>query len=449
MIHKLSEMLGIRIDELKIITILLLHIPLGYMYRLMPVRKNTTFEKRDILKRKIYGFIIGLISLLWILKAFEIMLAFFSYAIFYFLSFKCKNRKITFYINFINFFLLLLSHIHRMVYFYNENLYNINFLLMQSVPKQMYFNLYIFSMYFTRNRTLEKRREMISEKDEEIIDTEIPSFLDYICYLINFVGFIGPTSSYKEYKHFIHNTFKEEKIKKKQISEKLITLIIILTIYITSLKLWDFNYIKTQNFSNLFFPLKILFIYVQAIFERVRYYVAFILAEFSISTGNIKSSQNGYKNYSRNLKIPKIELSFSVRERVASWNIGTAKWLKEIIYLQILEIYKCSKSSANLFTFCVSAFWHGFYPSYYLGFFLANVASQIEQICYRDERLWFVPAIFASFVLDFAGVLFKVIEVRELGVVLRRTWSVLVVCLGGYFLLRTFGRRTRRKKKIE
>ena len=147
MLPKIAALLSIREDETKIMITLLLHIPLAYAYRLMPVRKNTKYFTHDILKRKLYGFIIGLFSLLWILKKREVFLSFISFAIFYYISFYCKNRKITFYINFINFALLLLSHIHRMIFHYNENIYNISFLLMQSVPKQMYFNLYVFSIF--------------------------------------------------------------------------------------------------------------------------------------------------------------------------------------------------------------------------------------------------------------------------------------------------------------
>lgn len=287
---------------------------------------------------------------------------------------------------------------------------------------------------------------MISEHDELVIDKEIPSFFDYCCYLMNFIGgLVGPTISYKEYKHFIYNTNKEEFIKKKVIFEKLVSFFIVIVIYLLSIFFWDSEMIKNDNFRNLFFPLKFVFIYIQSVLVRCRYYFPFLLAEFSVCFGNIKSSTENYTKYSTNLNLHKIELQFSVRERVPSWNQGTAKWLKEIIYYQILKIYKISKSEANLFTFFVSALWHGFYPSYYLGFFIANISTQLEKICFKNKNLGFVPIIFFSMILDYAGVVFKCIDVKELWKVMKNTWTVFLFYVVMYFVLMNYPKKMKVK----
>lgn len=51
-----------------------------------------------------------------------------------------------------------------------------------------------------------------------------------------------------------------------------------------------------------------------------------------------------------------------MRNAINNWNIGTNRWLREIIYERV------SKRHGTLLTFCLSALWHGFYPGYYVTF---------------------------------------------------------------------------------
>ncbi|VDK50329.1 unnamed protein product [Dibothriocephalus latus] len=44
------------------------------------------------------------------------------------------------------------------------------------------------------------------------------------------------------------------------------------------------------------------------------------------------------------------------------WNIGTTRWLRECVYDRV------PKQFSVVAVFFVSAFWHGFYPVYYLCF---------------------------------------------------------------------------------
>lgn len=51
-----------------------------------------------------------------------------------------------------------------------------------------------------------------------------------------------------------------------------------------------------------------------------------------------------------------------MRNAINNWNIGTNRWLREIIYERV------PKRHGTLLTFCLSALWHGFYPGYYVTF---------------------------------------------------------------------------------
>jgi hypothetical protein len=68
------------------------------------------------------------------------------------------------------------------------------------------------------------------------------------------------------------------------------------------------------------------------------------------------------------------EMSPQYRDKIKSWNMSVQGWLQKCIYhrFRTPEQYRKSnadKSKGQLLVFLVSAFWHGFYPGYYISFF--------------------------------------------------------------------------------
>ena len=62
----------------------------------------------------------------------------------------------------------------------------------------------------------------------------------------------------------------------------------------------------------------------------------------------------------------KIETTKHIRKKINYWNMSCQEWLRKCIYER--SSFK-HKSQSQLFTFMISAFWHGFYGGYYLSFF--------------------------------------------------------------------------------
>ncbi|KAJ1921890.1 Lysophospholipid acyltransferase [Mycoemilia scoparia] len=87
-----------------------------------------------------------------------------------------------------------------------------------------------------------------------------------------------------------------------------------------------------------------------------------------------------------NINIKKIEFATSQKEAVDSWNIGTNTWLRNYIYLRLLPKQGKSSSRAALVTFIASAFWHGFYPGYYMTFFIGAMGSNAGRLLRRNLR---------------------------------------------------------------
>ena len=56
-----------------------------------------------------------------------------------------------------------------------------------------------------------------------------------------------------------------------------------------------------------------------------------------------------------------LQFSTSLKKLIDNWNITTTKWLRHTVYCRV-------SWQPTFMVFLISAFWHGFYPGYYLCF---------------------------------------------------------------------------------
>lgn len=125
--------------------------------------------------------------------------------------------------------------------------------------------------------------------------------------------------------------------------------------------------------------------------NRLKYYGVWTLTE-----GACILSGLGYKgvnpktgrvdwNRLQNVKPMGIELAQNSRAYLENWNMNTNKWLRNYVYLRVTPKGRKPGFRASLATFATSAFWHGFYPGYYLTFVLAAFIQTAakREFCYR------------------------------------------------------------------
>jgi lysophospholipid acyltransferase len=93
----------------------------------------------------------------------------------------------------------------------------------------------------------------------------------------------------------------------------------------------------------------------------------------------------------------------------ANWNIYTALWLKRTVYTRFNSK---NKTLANIFTYFISGFWHGFYPGYYLSFLSGAIVTSAGRSIRRNIRPIFTtpnsPLADYKRIYDFVGILFTV-----------------------------------------
>ncbi|KAI5307685.1 lysophospholipid acyltransferase [Ascosphaera atra] len=77
---------------------------------------------------------------------------------------------------------------------------------------------------------------------------------------------------------------------------------------------------------------------------------------------------------------------------LGSWNKNTNHWLRNYMYLRVTPKGKKPGFRATLATFGTSAFWHGFYPGYYLTFILGSLIQTAAKNFRRHVRPFFLTA---------------------------------------------------------
>ncbi len=122
-------------------------------------------------------------------------------------------------------------------------------------------------------------------------------------------------------------------------------------------------------------------------FFRSRYYFAWYLSEVSfVASGAGYNGPNKWDRV-RNVHPLQVEMAENVRSVTSNWNICTANWLKYYVYWRLptgpIRTYG---------TYFVSAFWHGFYPGYYMFFIYAALLTESARVARRVLRPYFVTA---------------------------------------------------------
>lgn len=127
-------------------------------------------------------------------------------------------------------------------------------------------------------------------------------------------------------------------------------------------------------------------IWVALVGYRFKYYFGWKIAEGAACMGGIGyngvDKTTGAHKWDRveNISVINYETSQSLRTSSQCWNKTTNLWLRRYVYDR-------APPSVNLyFTYLVSAFWHGFYPGYYMFFLSIAAATMVHRQIRRKIR---------------------------------------------------------------
>ncbi|KAF2012636.1 MBOAT-domain-containing protein [Aaosphaeria arxii CBS 175.79] len=244
----------------------------------------------------------------------------------------------------------------------------------------------------------------LSEFQKEHAIRKLPGLLDYAAYVLFFPSLLaGPAFDYCDYSRYISTTMftlppgtdpsKAPPTRKKRKIPRSGTPAAIKAIYGT---IWIVLFLKFSGWYNTtellspkymtyWFPRRVFGLYMLGITTRMKYYGCWSLAEGACILSGIGyngiDSVTGRAKWDRltNIKPMEIELAQNTRAFLGGWNINTNLWLRNYMYLRVTPKGKKPGFRATLATFVTSAFWHGFYPGYYLSFVLASFLQTIAK----------------------------------------------------------------------
>lgn len=244
----------------------------------------------------------------------------------------------------------------------------------------------------------------LSDAQKYAAITKFPDILDYAGYVLFFPSlFAGPAFEYVDYRRWIETTLfdvppgtdpskvpptrKKRKIPRsgRPALKKMIIGLLWIFAFLKLGPIYHAGTVLTEEYMKYSLPRRIWILYMVGFVARFKYYGVWALTEgacilsglgyngFDPKTGKV------YWDRLENVNPWGLETAQNVRGYVENWNKNTNHWLRNYVYLRVTPKGKKPGFRASLATFTTSAFWHGFYPGYYLTFILASFVQTVAK----------------------------------------------------------------------
>ena len=215
--------------------------------------------------------------------------------------------------------------------------------------------------------------------------TSIPSLFDYLSYIFHISGSLaGPVIFYREYMETIEGKRSNSIHLRSRLTHALLRtfsgfLLLLLYAYLDSLT--NISHLASEESSTWSFLHYMLYVYICGFISRMKYHGTWKISEgvcivngfgYQGKDEHENDQWNGILNTNMIASETATNLSYFTR----NWNIRTQQWLQRYVY---------QRTNGSLFClYLVSAFWHGFYPGYYI-FFLTMGAAQYVGRMYNQK----------------------------------------------------------------
>ncbi|KAL2712656.1 lysophospholipid acyltransferase 6 [Vespula squamosa] len=296
-------------------------------------------------------------------------------------------------------------HVHRQLYGYGMYTLDITGPLMVITQK-------VTSLAYSLHDGLARSKEELTPLQRHQAVYKMPTMTEYFSYVFHFQALMaGPVIFYRDYIDFIHgdhlkhatksltdqNNSNSESVNeimlepslKKIVVKKVIASLICAAFFVTFLSMFSIQKIKDNEFlEGTTILYKIWYIYVSTMMVRFKYYHAWIFADAICNNSGLGFDgyrENGEPRWDKfaNVDVINFETSLSLRDSIINWNMGTNRWLRSIVYDRV-------KKQRMIFTYALSALWHGFYPGYYLTFANGAYFTLVARIVRRNARPYFL-----------------------------------------------------------
>jgi hypothetical protein len=221
--------------------------------------------------------------------------------------------------------------------------------------------------------------------------THLPSPLAFFSYVYCFPTFLaGPAFELREYLDVVNGTKCLGSGRYLASISKLVVGVAFMVILVAFGSKYPISNLYDERVAAMPLPAHILTLYVTLFFAKAKYFSAWKIAEgatvlcgFGFEGFDAQNRPRGW-NLVSNVDVLTFEMAPSIKEGSRAWNKGTQSWLEKYVY---------TRTGNSLFaTYFVSAFWHGFYPGYYIFFLSIPLATAVNRKAFKHLRPYFVEA---------------------------------------------------------
>ncbi|KAI5124885.1 hypothetical protein M0805_007315 [Coniferiporia weirii] len=395
----LADSLGASVDQIKLISCLLISYPLGSVFVRLPAGNHAIKHLFNIGVTLFY-----LLAMLDLWSGVAQLLV--SILAAYFIAKHVQGPNMPWIVFWVVMGHLTVNHVIRAMF-------DLSYETMEVTGPQMVLTMklttFAWNVYDGR-RPVEDLDKWQLEKRV----VEYPSLLAFLGYSFYFPGFlVGPYLDFTSYASLIDESlFSTKKVNGKEVANggrrvpkgrkrvayrKLVLGLAFLGMYVTQSGKFSYAVALQGWFLQKGLLYRIAYIQISGFFERTKYYAIWTLTEgASILTGLGFSGYgpNGGSiwNEAANVDIPNIELAPSFKVMLDSWNMKTNVWLRECIYKRVTPKGKKAGFKSSMLTFGTSAFWHGVAGGYYIAFFYGGFVQTVGRLCRSNIRPLLLPA---------------------------------------------------------
>ncbi|KAF8164820.1 endoplasmic reticulum protein [Crassisporium funariophilum] len=387
----LADAVGASVDQIKLISCLLIAYPLGSLFVRVPTSTPALRHLFSILVAMFFFF-----PVLKIYSAFFQLLA--SISATYFIAKYHKGNSMPWVVFVIVMGHLTVNHVIRAIY-------GTSYETMEVTGPQMVLTMklttFAWNVYDGRRKAEDLDKWQLSKRI-----TEYPSLLEFLGYSFYFPGIlVGPYLDYSEYMELINETaFQHAHIKAKVKPGRRLppgrkraayTKMLLGLIYLGAFVLYGgkYNYSVALDPAFELQPLwkRILLFQIGGPIERAKYYAIWTLTEgASILTG-LGFTGLGLKGEPQwdgaaNVKVLQIEFAENFKVLLDAWNMKTNIWLRECVYKRVTPKGKKPGFRSSMITFFTSAFWHGIASGYYLTFLMGGFITAAARLARTNIR---------------------------------------------------------------
>ncbi|KZT72694.1 MBOAT-domain-containing protein [Daedalea quercina L-15889] len=399
----LAAAVGASLDQVKLISCLLVSYPLGSIFIRLPVSRPNIRHAFNVAVTSIY-----LLPILNMGTAYFQLLGDILFT--YYVAAYVKSSKMPWIVFGTIMSHLTLNHIIRAILGQSYETYEITGPQMVLAMKLTTFAWSVFD----GRRPVEELDKYQTEKRV----TEYPSLLGFLGFAFYFPGFlVGPSLEYADYDILVHGTLFKQLEKKddtgrgsrklvpkgrKRVAYRRMFLgLALLGTYVAFAGSANLGVTVQDWYVQKGFVYRVAYLQFCGFIERTKYYAIWTLTEgASILTGlgftgfNAKGKST-WKG-AANVDMMNIEFAPNFKVLLDSWNIKTNVWLRECIYKRVTPKGKKPGFRSSMLTFATSAIWHGVQGGYYLTFAFGGFIQTAQRLCRRHIRPLFLPATYVT-----------------------------------------------------